>query len=62
MVLGRAAVVARRGYRITAVMSPSRSSTGWNSSLTGIDEVKKQIRYASAWFDWELTKLEGSEC
>ncbi len=27
-----------------------------------IDEVKKRIRFASAWFDWELTKLEGAEC
>ena len=27
-----------------------------------IDEVKKRIRYASAWFNWELTKLEGAEC
>ncbi|HME78523.1 MAG TPA: hypothetical protein VKI00_23615 [Mycobacterium sp.] len=27
-----------------------------------IDEVKNRIRYASAWFDWELTKLEGAEC
>jgi hypothetical protein len=22
----------------------------------------KQIRYATAWFDWELTQLEGAEC
>jgi len=27
-----------------------------------IDEVKKRVRYASAWFDWELTQLEGAEC
>ena len=27
-----------------------------------IDEVKKRIRYASTWFDWELTQLEGAEC
>jgi hypothetical protein len=27
-----------------------------------VDEVKKRFRYASAWFDWELTKLEGAEC
>ncbi len=26
-----------------------------------IDEVKKRIRYASAWFNWELTVLEGAE-
>ena len=28
---------------------------------TDIDEVKKRIRYASAWLDWELTLLEGAE-
>jgi hypothetical protein len=27
-----------------------------------IDEAKKRIRYASAWFGWELTLLEGAEC
>ena len=27
-----------------------------------IDKAKKRIRYASAWFDWELTQLEGAEC
>lgn len=27
-----------------------------------IDEVKKRIRYASAWFDWEVTLMEGAEC
>ncbi|MBW0012867.1 hypothetical protein [Mycobacterium sp.] len=27
-----------------------------------VDEAKKRIRYASAWFDWELTLLEGAEC
>ena len=26
-----------------------------------IDEAKKQIRYATASLDWELTKLEGAE-
>jgi hypothetical protein len=26
------------------------------------DHVKRQIRYATAWFDWELTQLEGAEC
>ena len=26
------------------------------------DHVKRQIRYSTAWFDWELTKLEGAEC
>jgi hypothetical protein len=24
------------------------------------DHVKNQIRYATAWFDWELTKLAGA--
>ncbi len=24
--------------------------------------AKKQIRYATAWFDWELTKIEGAQC
>ncbi|HWT49795.1 MAG TPA: hypothetical protein VN255_14890 [Mycobacterium sp.] len=27
-----------------------------------VDEVKQQIRYATAWFDWEMTKLEGTQC
>ncbi len=27
-----------------------------------IDDVRKRIRYASAWFDWKLTLLEGAEC
>jgi hypothetical protein len=26
-----------------------------------IDEVKKRVRYVSAWLDWELTLLEGAE-
>lgn len=26
-----------------------------------IDDVRKRIRYASAWLDWELTQLEGAE-
>jgi len=25
------------------------------------DHMKKQIRYATAWFDWELTQLEGAQ-
>jgi len=29
--------------------------------VDGVDHIKKQIRYASAWFDWELTQLEGAE-
>jgi hypothetical protein len=28
----------------------------------GADHIKKQIRYAGAWFDWELTQLVGAEC
>ncbi len=27
-----------------------------------IDEAKERIRFASAWFNWELTLLEGAEC
>ncbi|WP_156738213.1 MULTISPECIES: hypothetical protein [unclassified Mycobacterium] len=27
-----------------------------------VDDVKKRIRYATAWLDWELTLLEGAEC
>jgi hypothetical protein len=26
------------------------------------DHVNRQIRYATAWFDWELIQLEGAEC
>ncbi|MGZ5392482.1 MAG: hypothetical protein ACXWD3_11745 [Mycobacterium sp.] len=26
-----------------------------------IDEVKMRIRYASAMFDWELTRIEGAQ-
>lgn len=26
------------------------------------DELRNRFRYASAWFDWELTQLEGAEC
>jgi hypothetical protein len=25
------------------------------------DHIKNQIRYATAWFDWELTELEGAQ-
>ena len=35
---------------------------GLGLKAEGIDEVKKRIRYASAWLDWELTTLEGAEC
>jgi hypothetical protein len=27
-----------------------------------VDDAKKQIRYATAWLDWELTKIEGAQC
>jgi len=27
-----------------------------------VDDAKKQIRYATAWLDRELTKLEGAQC
>jgi hypothetical protein len=25
------------------------------------NHLERQIRYATAWFDWELTKLEGAQ-
>lgn len=27
-----------------------------------VGDAKWQIRYATAWLDWELTKLEGAQC
>jgi hypothetical protein len=27
-----------------------------------VDGAKKQIRYVTALFDWELTKIEGAQC
>ncbi len=27
-----------------------------------VDEAKERIRYATAWLDWELTKIEGAQC
>ncbi|OBI54514.1 hypothetical protein [Mycobacterium sp. E787] len=27
-----------------------------------VDGAKKRIRYATAWLDWELTKMEGAQC
>jgi hypothetical protein len=26
-----------------------------------VNDAKRQIRYATAWFDWELTKFEGAQ-
>jgi hypothetical protein len=34
---------------------------GLDLKVDAVDHIKKQIRYASAWFDWELTQLEGVE-
>lgn len=34
---------------------------GLDLRVDAVDHIKKRIRYASAWFDWELTQLEGAE-
>lgn len=34
---------------------------GLDLKADAVDHIKKRIRYASAWFDWELTHLEGAE-
>jgi hypothetical protein len=34
---------------------------GLDLRAEGTDHLEKQIRYATAWFDWELTKLEGAQ-
>lgn len=33
---------------------------GLDLKAEATDHVKNQIRYATAWFDWELTKLAGA--
>ena len=40
------------------VMWLKRSSPNWACSRENVDN---KIRYVSAWFDDELTKLEGAE-
>ena len=35
---------------------------GLDLKAEATDHVKNQIRYATAWFDWELTRLEGAQC
>jgi hypothetical protein len=35
---------------------------GLDLKAEAADQLKNQIRYATAWFDWELTQLEGAEC
>lgn len=35
---------------------------GLDLKADAVEHIKKQIRYSSAWFDWELTQLEGAEC
>ncbi len=27
-----------------------------------LDGARKRMRYATAWLDWELTKMEGAQC
>ena len=34
---------------------------GLDLKAEATDHVKNQIRYATAWFDWELTQLEGAQ-
>ena len=34
---------------------------GLDLKAEATDHVKNQIRYATAWFDWELTTLEGAQ-
>jgi hypothetical protein len=38
-----------------------QSIDGLDLKAEATDHVKNQIRYATAWFDWELTKLEGAQ-
>ena len=35
---------------------------GLDLKADATDHVKNQIRYATAWFDGELTQLEGAQC
>ncbi|MGO9353188.1 MAG: hypothetical protein ACLP3C_21005 [Mycobacterium sp.] len=35
---------------------------GLDLKAEATDHVKNQIRYATAWFDGELTQLEGAQC
>jgi len=35
---------------------------GLDLKTEATDRVKNQIRYATAWFDAELTQLEGAQC
>jgi len=34
---------------------------GLDLKAEAADHVKNQVRYATAWFDWELTQLEGAQ-
>ena len=43
--------------------SPDRSGEHLKAEAAeAADHVKGQIRYATAWFDWELSQLEGAQC
>jgi len=35
---------------------------GLDLKAEATDQVKNHIRYATAWFDGELTQLEGAQC
>ena len=39
-----------------------RIVVGLDLKAEAADQVQQQIRYATAWFDWELTQLEGAQC
>ena len=34
---------------------------GLDLKADAADHIERQIRYASGWFSWELTRLEGAE-
>jgi hypothetical protein len=50
--------VAQHRYRIIPGMWLNRSSIGWACAKK---RPAPRSRYVSAWFDAELTKLEGAE-
>jgi hypothetical protein len=50
------------GYPIILVMSAGQLVDGLDLRADAVDHSRKQIPYASAWFDWKLTQLEGAEC
>ena len=54
------AVVGPKGYLITpAIWRAGVDRLGWTQESA--DDRSRKIRYVSAWFDDDLTKLEGAE-